>query len=33
LDKDTKIIILIKGLSYKLQVKLIGLKSKDLNKL
>jgi hypothetical protein len=33
LDKDTKIIIFRKGLSYKLQDKLVGLKSKDLDRL
>jgi hypothetical protein len=33
LDEDTKMIIFRKGLSYKLQDKLIGLKSKDLDKL
>jgi hypothetical protein len=33
LDEDTKIIIFRKGLSYKLQDKLIGLKSKDQNEL
>jgi hypothetical protein len=33
LDEDTKIIIFRKGLSYKLQDKLIGLKSKDLDEL
>jgi hypothetical protein len=31
LDKDTKMIIFRKGLSHKLQDKLIGLKSKDLD--
>jgi hypothetical protein len=31
LDKDTKMIIFRKGLSYKLSDKLIGLKSKDLD--
>ena len=33
LDEDTKMMIFRKGLSYKLQDKLIGLKSKDLNEL
>jgi hypothetical protein len=33
LDEDTKIIIFRKGLSYKLQDKLTGLKSKDQNEL
>jgi hypothetical protein len=33
LDEDTKMIIFRKGLSYKLQDKLIGLKSKDLDEL
>jgi hypothetical protein len=31
LDEDTKMMIFRKGLSYKLQDKLIGLKSKDLD--
>jgi hypothetical protein len=33
LDEDTKMMIFRKGLSYKLQDKLIGLKSKDLDEL
>ncbi|KAF2828810.1 hypothetical protein CC86DRAFT_287706, partial [Ophiobolus disseminans] len=33
LDKDTKITIFRKSLSYKLQDKLVGLKSEDLDRL
>jgi hypothetical protein len=33
LDEDTKMMIFRKGLSYKLQDKLVGVKSKDLDKL